>query len=353
MTGMRVAITGATGNVGTSLVELLAEEAQVESIVGLARRRPTWQAPKTAWVGADVSTDDLAPSFEGADVVVHLAWLFQPTHDELVTWRSNVVGSIRVFEAAAQAGTKALVYASSVGAYAPGPDDDPVDESWPTHALPTAAYGREKSYVERVLDAFELQHPDIRVVRLRPGFIFKRESAPAQRRLFAGPLLPNRLVRPRLVPAVPDLPGLRFQALHTGDAAEAYRLAVLGEARGAFNIAADPVAGPEALAELFDARPVRVPRGAVRTALAAAWHLHLVPASPTLFDLALSLPVMDTTRARSELGWTPRYTSLEALGEFLAGLREGAGGETPPLHPKAGGRLRRKELATGVGTEPG
>ena len=80
----------------------------------------------------------------------------------------------------------ALVYASSVGAYSPGPKDRAVDEGWPTHGWPGASYTREKAYLERVLDAFEARHPGVRVVRMRPGFIFKRESAHEQRRIFGG-----------------------------------------------------------------------------------------------------------------------------------------------------------------------
>ena len=346
---MRVVITGATGNVGTSLIGALAETPEVAAVVGIARRVPDWEVPKTTWVAADVASDDLVPHFRDADAVVHLAWIFQPTHDPVATWRNNALGSIRVFDAVADAGVPALIYASSVGAYSPGPVDEAVDETWPTHALPTAAYGREKSYVERVLDTFEQVHPEVRVVRLRPGFIFKRESASEQRRLFAGPLLPKSLVRPGLLPLVPDLPGLRFQALHTTDAAIAYRLAILGSVRGAFNIAADPVVDAKTLGELLGARPVKLPARPLRQAVAAAWRLHLVPASPMLVDLALSLPVMDTSRARSELGWRPSRTSVEAIAEFLSGLREGAGEATPPLDEQAGGAFREGELATGVG----
>lgn len=346
---MRVVVTGATGNVGTSLIEALGEEERISSILGLARREPRWRPPKTTWAEADIVEDDLAAWFHDADVVVHLAWVFQPTHDPATTWRNNVLGSIRVFEAVAAAGVPSLVHASSVGAYAPGPQTGLVDESWPTHALPTAAYGREKSYLERILDTFERDHPNVRVVRLRPGFIFKRVSASEQRRLFAGPLLPNPLVRSSLIPIVPDLPGLRLQALHTSDAAEAYRLAVLNDVRGAFNVAADPILDAHILAQLLGARTVRVPPRLVRTVVAAAWHLHATPASPTLVDLALSLPAMDTRLARTELGWEPQLSSLDAVRAFLDGLRAGAGTDTPPLRADAGGRLRWRELATGVG----
>ena len=346
---MRVVITGATGNVGTSLIEVLGTEPEVDAIVGLARRVPGWHPPKTSWAQVDVAKDELEPHFRDADVVVHLAWIFQPTHDDLETWRNNVLGSIRVFDAVAAAGVPALVHASSVGAYSPGPQDEPVDESWPTHALPHASYGREKSYLERTLDAFVLQHPEVRLVRLRPGFIFKREASSEQRRLFAGPLLPNGLVRPGLLPVFPDVPGLRFQALHTFDAAAAYRLAILRPVDGAFNIAADPVLDARTLGELLGARPIRLPVWPLRAAVAAAWRLHLIPASPMLIDLALSLPVMDTTRARSVLGWHPSFSSLDAVSEVIEGIRDEAGMETPPLDPDAGGTLRKDEFSTGVG----
>jgi len=347
----RVVVVGATGNVGTSVVAALGEDPRVGSILGVARRRPQWSAPRTEWAQADIERDALVSLFRGADAVIHLAWLFQPSHDPLVTWGANVGGSKRVFQAVAEAGVPALVCASSVGAYSPGPKDRAVAEDWPTDGWPTAGYTREKAYVERSLDAFERAHPEVRVVRLRPGFIFKRESASQQRRLFIGPLLPNKLVRPGLVPIVPDLPGLRFQALHTADAGQAYRLAALSEVRGAFNIAAEPVVDAAMLAECFGARIVSVPLRPVRTALWLAWQLHLIPASPYLFDAFLRLPIMDITRARTELGWSPQYTSREALEEFLGGLRDGAGMSTPPLAPKVPGG-RAHELGTGVGARP-
>lgn len=340
---MRIVIVGATGNVGTSTLRALGTDPAVTSMLAVARRVPGGRLDKTEWAAADITTDDLTSLFREADAVVHLAWAFQPTHDPAATWRTNVLGSVRVFEAVAEAGVPTLVYASSVGAYSPGPKDRAVDESWPTHGWPGASYTREKAYVERVLDAFELRYPKCRTVRLRPGFIFKREAAQEQRRIFGGPLMPN--ADARLLPIVPDVPGLRFQVLATADAAEAYRLAVLGDARGAFNLAADPVIGVPELAELLDARPVRVPASVVRAAMTAGWHLGLLPASPGLFDAVIRLPVMDSSRARSELGWRPRQDANEALTEFFIGLRQGDGLPTPPLAARTGGRFR--ELLTG------
>ncbi|UCM91221.1 NAD-dependent epimerase/dehydratase family protein [Streptomyces marincola] len=354
--GKRVVVLGATGNVGTAVVRALAADPGVASVLGIARRVPDWEVPRTAWAAVDLRDPRSAPAalarhLRDADAVIHLAWLIQPARDPLMTWRTNVLGTAHVLRAVAAARVPVLVYASSVGAYAPGPQDRPVDESWPTHGWPAASYTREKAYVERLLDAFEHERPGTRVVRLRPGFVFGRAAATEQRRLFVGPFLPRRLVRPDLLPAVPDVPGLRFQVVHATDVAEAYRLAVHRPVHGAFNIATGPVADPALLGDLFGARPVRVPRPLLRAALATAWRARLVPAPPPLFDAFLRLPLMDCSRAADELGWQPRHTARDALLDLVEGMREGAGLPTPPLRSRLP-RGRLDELATGVGERP-
>src|SRR4051812_20561007 len=105
---MRVAIVGATGNLGTALLRALADEPSVTGILGIARRRPREEFPKTRWLAADIASDDLTEAFRDVDAVVHLGWLFQPTHDPLTTWRVNAAGSARVFAAAVEAGVGTL-----------------------------------------------------------------------------------------------------------------------------------------------------------------------------------------------------------------------------------------------------
>src|SRR5919108_3904184 len=183
---MRVVVIGATGNVGTSVVESLATEERIDSIIGSARRRPDWDAAKTEWVEADIAHDDLRPHLEGADAAIHLAWAIQPSRDEATLRAINIGGTARVFDAVGHAGVPALVYASSVGAYSPGPKDRPIDESWPAKGIERSVYSRHKAQVETLLDRFESEYPATRVVRLRPALIFKGEAASEIRRLFAG-----------------------------------------------------------------------------------------------------------------------------------------------------------------------
>jgi UDP-glucose 4-epimerase len=346
---VKVVVVGASGNIGTSLLSALAGEAAVDSVLGISRRRPATAFPKTDWAEADVREDDLRPLFRGADAVVHLAWAIQPSRDAAALRRTNVWGSQRVFRAVSESGVRAMVYSSSVGTYSVGPKDRAVDESWPRDGIPTSFYGRHKADVERLLDLFERENPAARVVRLRPALVFKRGAASGIRRLFAGPFLPTPLLRRRLVPFVPSHPRLRFQAVHSLDVGEAFRLALTRDVRGPFNLAADPVLDGETLGRLLDARPVPVPGRALRGAAALTWRLRLQPTPPGWIDLAFGVPLMDAGRAREELGWAPRRTAAEALLELLAGMREGAGLETPPLSPDTGGPARAGEIAGGLG----
>ena len=328
---MRIVVTGATGNVGTSVLRALGADDQVTSILGLARRVPSAPFAKTAFAGADITRDELEPHFEGADCVIHLAWLIQPSHDQATLRRTNVDGSQRVLDAVAATGVPALVVASSIGVYSPRGGDRPVDESWPREGISTSWYSRHKAELERRLDALEQSHPELRVVRLRPAITTKRESASEQRRLFAGPLLPRRLLRPGWIPFVPDVPGLTLQLAHADDVADAYRRAATSDARGAFNIAAEDVLDPAALARALGSRAMRVPRRVLRGLAHATWLARLQPTSPDWVDLALEAPVLDSSRARTELGWSATRSAEETLLEVVEGIREGAGGATPPL----------------------
>lgn len=354
---MRVVVVGATGNVGTALLAALDAEPSVNEVVAVARRLPetsdsAGETSEISWRAADIATDDLDTLLAGADAVVHLAWLFQPTHRADVTWANNVIGTSRLLEAVDRAGVRALVYSSSVGAYSPRADSEPVDESWPTHGASSAAYAREKAYVERLVDLFEERVPGCRVAILRPAFIFQRGAATQQRRLFGGPLVPGSLVRPELLPVLPLPRGLLLQTVHADDVAQALRAAVLADVSGAFNVCADDVLDGGDLATLFDARVGTVPPRLARAAASVAWRAHAVPAAPELLDALLAVPLMDNARAKSQLGWSPQVSAIDALTEFFAGLRSGAGHPTPPLDPDSGGRFRLRELVSGVGNRP-
>lgn len=333
---MRVVVIGASGNVGTSVVRALRDDKSVAQVIGLARRSPARDTLGIEWRQVDIARDDLGSHFRGADAVIHLAWLLQPARNPALLHDVNVVGSSRVFDAVAEAGVGALLYASSGAAYSPILTQEPVDETWPTDGIPTSTFSRQKAYVERLLDRFELNHPLVRIVRLRPGFTVKAEAASKVHREFLSNPVWSLASRLRRVSILPSMPGVVFQAVHTDDVAEAYRLALLGSVAGAFNVAAEPAIDADDLADWFKLRSVPVGARAIRRAVAATWGLGMHSVEPGWIDLARLTPLLDSTRAHKELGWAPRRSSLEALRDLADGLEARSGFETPPLRPRAG-----------------
>jgi UDP-glucose 4-epimerase len=305
------------------------------------------------WHAADVAEDDLGPLLRGADAVVHLAWLLMPSHHPDEMRRVNVQGSRRVFDAALAEGVPVLVHASSVGTYAPGPDRARVGEDHPHTGISSSVYSRHKAEVEGMLDELEREHPERRVVRVRAGLVLQARAASELARYFLGPFVPQSLVRRGLLPLVPDVPRLAVQAVHAEDVARAYVLTVTRPVTGAFNIAAEPVLDPPTLARLLGARTFPFPLRLARSLVDATWRLHLQPTDPGWVDLGTLGPVMDTTRARRELGWEPRRTAGDAVVETVEGFGAGAGGDSPVLRPRASGPGRVLEvvraLVPGVG----
>ena len=331
---MRVVVLGATGNVGSAVVRALVDDPAVDSVVGVARRMPLPEmvdaTPTVEWCVDDIERDAL-DFVAGADVVVHLAWKIQPSHDEPQMRGTNIVGTRRVIDAVVAHRVPALVYASSVGAYGPGPKER-VAESHPATGIASSTYSRHKAEVEAMLDAVEAAEPWLRIVRMRTSLVFQRAAASEIHRLFLGPLLPWHL--PRALRIVPRIQRLEFQATHADDVADAYRRAVVGSAVGAFNIAAEPVLTVRKIAEAVDGRPIPVPRQVVRAAAAVTHRLRLQPCEPGWLDMATDTPLMDVSRAQRELGWSATRSSIDALRELLDGIGEGAGAATQPLQPR-------------------
>lgn len=341
---MRIVIIGATGNIGTAVLRRLHEEAAPHELIGIARRRPDERAEPyrgVEWHLVDVSVPgavpELASLLDGADAVLHLAWILQPNHRERELWATNVDGLRRTLGAAVTARVPHVVVASSVGAYSRGPKHSRVGEEWPTGGMHTSHYSRHKAVDERVLDAFEAANPDVVVTRVRPGLVFQRDAASEIARLFVGSLLPVGWLGRVRVPVLPMPAQVISQAVHADDLADAIVRTIERRAGGAFNVAGEPVLDPVALGEVVGARrvvPVRL--AVVRALMWLSWKLRLQNSDPGWLDIAANVPVMSTDRARSELDWAPRRRSTDALREVLDGLADGAGLESsPPLAPRS------------------
>jgi nucleoside-diphosphate-sugar epimerase len=345
LAGRTVAVTGASGNVGTALLRRLTGSGAAE-LRALARRQPPDRAPydQVRWFSADLgeaaSEQVLTEFLDGADAVVHLAWALQPGRHPEALRRVNVEGTRRVVRAAVAAGVEHVVHMSSLGAYAPGAADTRVTEDWPTTGIPTSQYSRDKAEAERAVRELLGRHPQVVGTVVRPTLILQPEAASEIGRYFLGPVLLGlgRLLPPPLAHLLPlPLPGLSVSFIHADDVADALERILDRRASGAFNLAAEPLMDGDALARALGTMRIPVPAPVLRTALSAAFHARLVPTEPGWLDLGRQAPALDSTRARRLLDWAPFHRGDEVLAQFVAALGRGDGAPGPLLEP-AGGR---------------
>jgi UDP-glucose 4-epimerase len=337
----RVVVTGASGNVGSALVRALL--ASGDEVVGVVRRPPPAGTPgwdDVEWVVADLSTEchqELLGAFRGADAVVHLVWGFQPTHDIDYLHEVGVGGTRRVLAAVADAAVPHVVHQSSLGAYAPRRDLTPVDETWPTTGIASSPYSRHKVAAERLVESFTADHPEVVVTVTRPGIVGQRSAGSGQLRYFFPTVVPPAVLR--LLPVLPLDGQVAVPVVHADDLAAAIRTAIHGRVGGPFNLAAETL-DADAIASLLGARRIPVPSSLVRGAVAASWHLRLQPVDAGWVDMAHQVPVLDSSRAHAELGWTPSYDAMAALAEAVVGMAETGHDATPAL--------RRRTIADGL-----
>jgi UDP-glucose 4-epimerase len=318
--GLRVAVTGPTGEIGISAVTALERDPVIELIFGMARRpfEPSSQGwKKTTYKAGDILDREAVEGLVAqADVVVHLAFIIMGSREE--SRRINLAGTRNVFEATVAAERpKRLVYTSSVAAYGYDPDTPvPITEDVPARGSPEHYYSAQKAECEALL-AEVTSGSSLEVYVLRPCIVAGPEATALADAMpwnqLPAPLRAATRAVPAFKPLLPD-PGIPLQLVHHDDVASAIALATTTTAPpGAYNIAADGVVSVSDVAEALGGRPVRVPRRAAAAASAVVARLPFVPSEAEWLHVARTPMVMDTSKAKGLLGWTPKYTSAETL----------------------------------------
>jgi nucleoside-diphosphate-sugar epimerase len=333
---LTVAVTGPTGDIGRAFLRSLERSEEVGRILAMARKQFEPAAHglrRTEYRQGDVldrrAIDELVAD---ADVVVHLAFLIVGGLKD--TERVNLEGSGNVFQATVDAGAKRLVYASSVAAYGFHADNPPLlTEDIPPRGTDRHYYSRQKAKLEQALakvlegsstEAYVFRPcivagPDaLAMIRMIP-YVQAREVL--RGRGLAG-VVSQALERvPALKPVIPD-PGVKFQLVHHDDVGEALRAGVLGRGEpGVYNLAGPGELTMTDLATELGWYSVPIPGNALDGVAELVARMPMVPAQAQWIE-SLRVPVlMDTAKARRELGWRPRHDALETLSESVSTAR--------------------------------
>jgi UDP-glucose 4-epimerase len=322
---MRYLITGGSGYIGTRLVELLAGREDTEKIViaDVVPPRGGYR-PNTEFERVDVRDRGAVHSAlqrANPDVLVHLAFILNPSHDEALMYEVDVNGTHNVLEAAAEAGIGQVLVTTSGVAYGAFPDNpEPITEDHPVRGVARFSYARDKTESDRIVQLWALQHPDVITTIVRPCIVF-------------GPNVDNYLVRlwtkqPFAVDAG-NLDG-HIQFVHEEDVVEAVSGLLLGRHAGQFNLAPDGLMTLRECAELLDTPIRRMPLWAYRGLAKLLWRLRVSEAPPGQIEFALYPWVISNEKIKATLGWTPKRTSRET---FEITMR--AQGKLPPAEPSA------------------
>ncbi len=330
--GITVAVTGPTGEIGKSVVDALESEPDVDRIIGMARR--PFDTVAAGWVKTEYRQGDIldpaavADLIVEADVVVHLAYVIMGSHEEAE--RINLAGSRNVFEAVVAAPrTRRLVYTSSVAAYGYHRDNpSPITEDVAPRGSDEHYYSRQKAQTEALLTDIT-GGTELEVYVLRPCIV-AGPRATALADFMPWNRLADRLsgftrgaaaALPLPRPLVPD-PGVRVQLVHQDDVAAAIAAAALGRGSpGAYNLAGDGEVSFSDILEAVGARGVRVPQALAVLAATIVAHTPRVPAVAEWVQVGRTSVVMDTGKAKRELGWRPRYRADQTLATMAAATR--------------------------------
>jgi nucleoside-diphosphate-sugar epimerase len=323
-TGLTVAITGPTGTFGSGLIPLLQDDDRVDRMVGIARR--PFDPSEQGWTKLEYRQGDvrdveaLAEAFKGADVVVHLAFLIVGGSKE-TTHAINVEGTLNAFRAAAEAGARRFVYASSVAAYG-FHRDNPVGmtEDWETRPADRLFYAQEKAELENLLREEASAHPELDLYLLRPPIVLGPDAIGGKFDLpgILAPLGHALRVGLRRVPVPMAVPEIPLQLIHQDDVGEALRQCVVAAGPpGAYNIAADEVVTIADVARELGITPIPVPAAPVQAAARLVAQVPFLPSVAQWVEAASHPAIMDISRAKTELGWEPKVAALEAVRDSI------------------------------------
>lgn len=331
-----VAVTGARGLLGRALLNRLGRDASVVKRVALDLEPPPDSGVRFHRVdltlpGVEASLAQILER-EGVDTLVHLAFLSDFTHRGDWAHELESIGTLHVLDACRQGGVKQVVQWSQGILYGAHPDNPAyLTEVHPLRAVsgPNDTFFADKIDAERQVRQLASERSDmvVSVLRIAPILTFQGHG------------FLSRMLRSRFVPVLLGHDPL-LQLTHVDDAARALHTVVAGRHAGVFNIASDGVLPLRTVLALLGRLAVPVPSSWAQRVSGALWMGQLIDVPPSFLDFLRFPCVLDTDRARRELGFEPRYDVHALLADQLTARAAGRASRAdlrPVPRDRAGG----------------
>lgn len=310
---MKVAITGISSFLASELIPSIESDKEITEILGLDIIAPKYISSKIKFVKRDVRDKKIFEDLKGYDAIIHLAFIVSPISNRREMYSINLDGSKNVFNCAIKAGVKKIIHASSIAAYGAFPENPiPITEEHPIRLMKKHFYYNEtKYYVEKYLDELSKKYPDVIITRIRPS-------------IFLGPNINNffrtYFLGKRIYTFSPDV---LVQFTWINDVTEAFYLALKKEVSGAFNIGADNPISSEEIAEKLGIKCVKFPYYFGLFLINTLYKLHILRNLTPGWIRATRYPiVVDSSKAKRVLGWTPKYDTYGSVKALYDALKE-------------------------------
>jgi len=314
--GRRILITGIASYLGTELARILEDDREVEYVAGLDTRRPRVPLARTELIERDIRDPSLVELLPptGVDTVVHNQIVRRPSagmsprraHDV------NVIGSLQLLAACERTPTlRSIVVRGSAGIYGAEPAAPQFFTEDMARLYPLRTrFQRDVAEIENLFGTFAKRHESVAcsMLRYQPSI---------------GPAGSTQIPQYLSMPVVPTYLGFdpRIQLIHERDALGALVAAVRRPVRGPLNVAADGTIGLTRMIRLAGRPTLPIPSPLFGGATAAGKRVGLFDFSPDFQRLLRYGRGVDTARLESEIGFTPRYTTVAAVEDYVASRR--------------------------------
>ncbi|MQB00335.1 MAG: NAD-dependent epimerase/dehydratase family protein [Actinobacteria bacterium] len=307
----KVLITGVSHLFGLRLAKRLEADDDVGSVIGVDLQEPAIPMKKLDFVRADIRSPLIARVLESTEVdtIVHTNITSSPRTfgGRSGMKENNVLGTLQLLAAAQRAQrVKKVVMRSSAAVYGSEPGEPSIiPEDHAGKAVHLTGYAKDCAEAETYARDFGRRRPDVELVILRTQNV-------------AGPTVRTSITDYLSLPIVPSALGFdpRLQLLHEEDAVDALYLALTGDQRGIFNIAAEGVVYLSQATRLLRRPELPLVPFTARFAAGLLRRFGIIDFPTDQLKLLLYGRVLDIRRAREQLGFTPRYTTKQTLLDF-------------------------------------